>query len=235
MPSVGSYEQSNRPPAVPKSAASEKMGQNNSVFLSAFSPLDCEVIKGPARYIHSLPAKETRNAIIDALNTWLQLPDEPIYAIKKIITLLHEASLLLDDIQDGSILRRGLPATHTIYGKAQTINSAGYTIIEAVEEALKLGREYAQVVLEHLKVLYVGQSYDLHWRTNLECPSEEDYLRALDNKTGGLFHLLLDLMTVATTANGASVPSMHSLVFLLGRHFAIRDDYQNLLSDEAGF
>lgn len=43
MPSVGSYEQSNRPPAVPKSAASEKMGQNNSVFLSEFSPLDCEV------------------------------------------------------------------------------------------------------------------------------------------------------------------------------------------------
>lgn len=51
-------------------------------------------------------------------------------------------------------------------------------------------------------------------------------------ETGGLFHLLLNLMTLATTANGASVPSMHSLVFLLGRHFAIRDDYQNLLSDE---
>lgn len=67
--------------------------------------------------------------------------------IKKIITLLHEASLLLDDIQDGSMLRRGMPATHTIYGEAQTINSAGYTITKAIEEALKLGQEYVQVVL----------------------------------------------------------------------------------------
>lgn len=45
---------------------------------------------------------------------------------------------MLDDIQDSSPLRRGKPATHTIFGLAQTINSSSYKISEALEEVLKL-------------------------------------------------------------------------------------------------
>jgi geranylgeranyl pyrophosphate synthase len=88
---------------------------------------------------------------------------------------------MLDDIQDGSMLRRGRPATHTIFGVGQTINSSSYKICEALEEVLKLkSLECVQIVIEESKALYIGQSLDLHWTTNLECPSIKEYIKVLD-------------------------------------------------------
>lgn len=52
--------------------------------------------------------------------------------------MLHGASLMLDDVEEPSDLRRGKASTHTIFGSAQTINSAGHRVIEALNETLKL-------------------------------------------------------------------------------------------------
>lgn len=44
----------------------------------------------------------------------------------------------LDDIEDGSPIRRGKPSTHSIFGVAQTINSSNYVILDALKEISKL-------------------------------------------------------------------------------------------------
>ena len=44
----------------------------------------------------------------------------------------------MDDVEDNSELRRGLPVAHTIYGVPQTINSANYVYFLAMQEMLKL-------------------------------------------------------------------------------------------------
>lgn len=44
----------------------------------------------------------------------------------------------LDDIQDNSILRRGIPVAHSIYGIASTINAANYASFIALERVSKL-------------------------------------------------------------------------------------------------
>lgn len=44
----------------------------------------------------------------------------------------------LDDIEDGSDLRRGHPAAHNIFGVPQTINAASYAIVEALRKAHEL-------------------------------------------------------------------------------------------------
>ncbi len=97
-----------------------------------------QIIEAPATYIASLPGKGVRSKVIDALNIWFKVPESSIVIIKRIIDLLHNASLMLDDIQDGSSLRRGKPSTHTIFGVGQTINSSSYVIVEVMEEALAL-------------------------------------------------------------------------------------------------
>lgn len=45
---------------------------------------------------------------------------------------------MLDDIEDSSKFRRGQASTHTVFGSAQTINSAGYRVNEALKEVSKL-------------------------------------------------------------------------------------------------
>ena len=44
----------------------------------------------------------------------------------------------IDDIQDNSILRRGIPVAHSIYGVASTINAANYVLFIALEKVISL-------------------------------------------------------------------------------------------------
>lgn len=44
----------------------------------------------------------------------------------------------IDDIQDSSILRRGIPVAHSIYGVASTINAANYVFFIALDKVIDL-------------------------------------------------------------------------------------------------
>lgn len=52
--------------------------------------------------------------------------------------MLHNASLMIDDIEDGSTLRRGAPAAHMVYGVPLTINAAELTCFLAMQKAMQL-------------------------------------------------------------------------------------------------
>jgi geranylgeranyl diphosphate synthase type 3 len=76
--------------------------------------------------------------MIDCFQAWLNVPDDKLAVIKDIVASLHNASLLVDDIEDSSKLRRGHPVAHSIYGIAQTINSANYVYFLALGESQSL-------------------------------------------------------------------------------------------------
>ena len=50
------------------------------------------------------------------MNIWLGVETKVLQKIKELVTMLHESSLLIDDIQDNSKMRRGQPAAYLIYG-----------------------------------------------------------------------------------------------------------------------
>jgi geranylgeranyl diphosphate synthase type 3 len=47
--------------------------------------------------------------MIESFNTWLNVPADKLKVIGKVVSMLHHASLLVDDIEDDSQLRRGSP------------------------------------------------------------------------------------------------------------------------------
>ena len=51
----------------------------------------------------------------------------------------------VDDIEDNSILRRGIPVAHSIYGVASTINSANYVYFLGLEKILALNHPQVQI------------------------------------------------------------------------------------------
>ena len=87
-------------------------------------------------YTHLLerPGKNIRSSLLSAFNVWLQVPEKPLQQVSEAIQMLHNASLLLDDIEDGSELRRGAPTAHKVFGEALTINSANYLYFVALEK-----------------------------------------------------------------------------------------------------
>ncbi|KAM5369589.1 hypothetical protein ACJZ2D_008948 [Fusarium nematophilum] len=188
-----------------------------------------KIVRGPYDYVISHPGKDFRAQLINAFNAWLDVPTKSLDIITRVVGMLHESSLLIDDVQDSSELRRGFPVAHNIFGVAQTINSANYIYFAALQELQKLQNpEVITIFSEELVNLHRGQGMDLFWRDTLTCPTEEDYLEMVGNKTGGLFRLGIKLMAAESSVQTDCVP----LVNLIGLVFQIRDDYMNLSSKE---
>jgi geranylgeranyl diphosphate synthase type 3 len=122
----------------------------------------------PYHYISSTPGKNIRSALIDCFQLWLQVPPSKtandasdkdnvtdiLSEIKSIIASLHNASLLIDDIEDNSKLRRGNPVAHSIFGVANCINCANYVYFLAMERCQRLGSEEALKVDICIVVFY---------------------------------------------------------------------------------
>nr|QXF69098.1 sesterbrasiliatriene [Penicillium arizonense] len=202
-----------------------------AVFTAPFLKAPSHACESPYEYINSLRGKNMRNKFIDALNSWLQVPSASLEIIKGIVQMLHNSSLMLDDIEDESSLRRGQPATHIFYGQSQTINSANYVYVKSVAQLLRLQNEKSRdIFIDELSNLHLGQGLDLYWRFHGRCPTVDEYIVMIDNKTGGLFRLMLRLMDAE--ASVSSTASLAKLLTLTGRYYQIRDDYKNLTSQE---
>ncbi|KAK3377643.1 isoprenoid synthase domain-containing protein [Podospora didyma] len=213
---------------LPADCGTDTVEVGNGIISLDVPQLDTQVVDAPCQYLDSLPSKGVRDRAVDALNVWFDVSPEDIVVIKRVISLVHGGSLMLDDIQDGSKLRRGKPSTHEVFGEAQTFNSAGHRLVQAFYEIRQLGKE-----MQHL---VVGQSYDLSWTCNMECPTEEEYLSMVDGKTASLFRMLARLMDAKSHApSKPDLTSLTQLMTLLGRYFQIRDDYMNLTSADKGF
>ncbi|KAI9757314.1 MAG: geranylgeranyl pyrophosphate synthetase [Lichina confinis] len=186
-----------------------------------------KILLGPFDYLFAHPGKDIRSQLIAAFNAWLKVPPESLAIITKV--LIHRASLRIDDVEDSSVLRRGIPVAHSIFGVAQTLNSSNYVYFCALHELQKLRNARAiEIYTDELVNLHRGQGMDLFWRDSLTCPSEDDYLEMVGNKTGGLFRLAVKLMQAESLSEKDCVP----LSNLIGLIFQIRDDYMNLSSTQ---
>lgn len=184
------------------------------------------------RYINSMPGKNVRGKMIDCFQLWMNVESTDVLnSIKDIVGDLHNASLMVDDIEDNSKLRRGIPVAHSIFGIPTVINSANYAYFLALEKCHALKNpEAMDVFVGELLNLHRGQGHDIMWRDDVKCPTEQEYMEMVKDKTGGLFRLAVGLMQAfATTKKDVDFTS---LVNNLALYFQIRDDYINLADEE---
>jgi geranylgeranyl diphosphate synthase type 3 len=81
-----------------------------------------------------------------------------------------------DDIQDNTTLRHGIPAAHSIYGVASTINAVNYILLKGLNKVQSLNHpEATTVYTEQVLDVCYGQGLEIYWRENYTCPSFEEY------------------------------------------------------------
>ena len=82
----------------------------------------------------------------------------------------------IDDIEDNSILRRGIPVAHSIYGVPSTLSAANCMTYRVLEMALSLNHPEAVTVFTKQSLqVHCGQAMDVYCRENCICPSVEEY------------------------------------------------------------
>ncbi|KAA0192622.1 Geranylgeranyl diphosphate synthase type III [Fasciolopsis buskii] len=182
----------------------------------------------PYGYLANNMGKELRRELIVAFNHWLDVPPQKLYIINEVIRMLHNASLIIDDIEDGSTIRRGKPAAHCVFGAPLSINSANFVYFLALQKVLELQHpEAVTIFTEQMIELHRGQGMDIFWRRSSHCPTESEYRNMAVRKTGGLFGLAVRLMQLFSDNKANFKP----LVDTLGLLFQIRDDYANMIDN----
>uniref|UniRef100_A0A2C9JG79 Geranylgeranyl pyrophosphate synthase n=1 Tax=Biomphalaria glabrata TaxID=6526 RepID=A0A2C9JG79_BIOGL len=189
-----------------------------------------QILLEPYKYISQTKGQQIHIQLIEAFNFWLKIPDEKQQIVSEVVQMLQNASLIVDDIEDNSKLRRGIPATHSIFGVAKAINAANYVYLLGIEKLFLLEKfeETFRIFTEHSLEVHRGQGMDIYWRDAVICPTEEEYKLMAYRKTGALFGLAVKLMQLFSTNKS----DLDNLVKLLGIYFQIRNDYANLCSKE---
>lgn len=102
------------------------------------SPTTAEELLAPFTHVCSLSSKGIRSKLVDAFNEWFHLPEPLANEVKVCVDMLHNASLLIDDIEDGSEMRRGAPAAHRVFGTPLTLNCANQVYFIALQKVMSL-------------------------------------------------------------------------------------------------
>jgi len=142
------------------------------------------------------------------------------------VELVHNASLVIDDIIDESKLRRGDPSAWAALGHGPAIVTSDGLLGEAFA-AFGESNRAIETVSGALVHLGEGEATEL-----MAHPvSEEEYIRLAQRKTGALFRAAAELGAIAAAADEAVIDAVGQYAERVGVAFQIRDDVLDATGD----
>lgn len=140
--------------------------------------------------------------------------------------LLHNATLLHDDVADNSDTRRGKPTVYSLMGPSVSVLVGDYWLVKAME--LILGNagsdtEVIRIFSKTLSDLAEGEMLQLQ-KAQSGDTDENDYLRIIYNKTASLFEAACVSAAVSVNASQEMVQAARDYAVALGLAFQIKDD-----------
>lgn len=156
------------------------------------------------------------------------------------VELIHNFSLIHDDIEDGSLERRHRPTVWSIWGQAQAINAGdGLFAISrlTLQRLQERGVPPEQIVLafrvvdETCLALTEGQYLDLTFEAQ-DAVSVEMYMQMIGNKTASLIGCATQLGSLLGTADRETVEHYRIFGHQLGLAFQVIDDILGIWGEE---
>ena len=140
--------------------------------------------------------------------------------------LLHNATLLHDDVADGSELRRGKPTVMSLMGPSVSVLVGDYWLVKAMELILQdsdTDTTAIRIFSKTLSDLAEGEMLQLQ-KAQSGDTDEKDYLRIIYNKTASLFEAACVSAAISTGVSEDVVKAARDYAVALGLAFQIKDD-----------
>ncbi|HIE17431.1 MAG TPA: polyprenyl synthetase family protein, partial [Dehalococcoidia bacterium] len=156
------------------------------------------------------------------------------------IELVHNYSLIHDDIQDDDRERRHRPTVWSIWGKPQAINAgtamrilANIALLRLESHGVPLEKQrHIQRLLDETSLrLIEGQYLDISYESRFDI-TVSDYLRMIEGKTASLIACAMEVGTSLGTDDADLIESFRSIGRNLGLAFQIRDDILGIWGDK---
>ena len=157
------------------------------------------------------------------------------------LELIHNFSLLHDDIQDQDLERRHQPTAWSLWGipRALVAGDAMHctgdlATLRAVEQGASdvVVLRVSEILTNSYLAMIEGQCLDLEFEGRTDITTDE-YLHMIACKTGALIRCGLETGAMLAEGDEASVRAFATFGEGLGRAFQIRDDYLGIWGDEA--
>ena len=166
---------------------------------------------------------------------------ELAYTLAPVVELPHNGSLIIDDIEDGSDMRRGAPAVHTQYGIDISINAGNLIYYlptvcidrSVLHDTAKL--QIYSIYSTYLRRVHFGQGFDIAWHRDLSyIPDHDSYQLMCMLKTGCLAGMASEIGAAVAGAETQSVSALGQAAQRLGVAFQVMDDVVNLETGNPG-
>jgi geranylgeranyl pyrophosphate synthase len=153
--------------------------------------------------------------------------------------VVHNGTLMIDDVEDSSEMRREKPCTYKIFGIDIAVNAGNamyylplLPLIENREKILpKTLRDIYEIYVQEMINLSMGQAMDIAWHkglANADELSQENYLQMCAYKTGTLARMSAKIAAVLSEANTELVRKLGVFAESIGIAFQMQDDVLDL-------
>ena len=153
------------------------------------------------------------------------------------VELLHQASLIHDDVQDEDSTRRGQAAVWTVAGKSSAICLGDDLIGAAFEELAQLPPHHIQqlprlvtMLSRGISVMAAGQTIDCQWTPESRI-SFEDYEQIVRQKSGPLLGLPIAMVLALADGSDEDVLQVLAGASSIGVAYQLADDLSDQVED----
>lgn len=155
------------------------------------------------------------------------------------VELLHNFTLVHDDIMDNAPQRRGRDTLHVRWGEATAILAGDALFAEAFRQSarcelrapLGVTTYFAETALR----ICEGQAKDMHYTDARTVVPVEQYLGMIRRKTAALIGASIKLGAMVAGGSRQELDALEEYGLQLGLAFQVQDDYLDTYADESGF
>ncbi|MEJ5328209.1 MAG: polyprenyl synthetase family protein [Candidatus Bathyarchaeia archaeon] len=153
--------------------------------------------------------------------------------------VVHNGTLIIDDIEDASELRRGKPCTYKLFGVDIAVNAGNAMyylpllplMAKKAELPAETVRDIYEIYAGEMINLSMGQAMDIAWHrgiANADKLNEQDYLQMCAYKTGTLARMAAKIASVLAGASKELVEKLGHYAESIGVAFQMQDDVLDL-------
>lgn len=178
--------------------------------------------------------KQLRPIVVILTAKMLGQVNDNTLAAAAAVELLHNASLIHDDVIDNSMTRRGEPTINSIWDNHIAVLVGDFFVSSAMQQAITTGDIRVIDSLCYLgKLLSLGE-LDQIYNARHHRLSEDDYFHIIEYKTASLFVACAKMGCATVGADQATTDRLSEFARLLGLCFQIRDDIYDYFSQDIG-
>jgi geranylgeranyl pyrophosphate synthase len=184
------------------------------------------------KHLLSSGGKRVRPAVALLTGAMLDADTEKTISLAASIELLHTATLVHDDLIDGSLLRRGIPTLNSQWTPGATVLTGDFIFACAAKLAAQTDSvELMHLFAETLATIVNGEITQLFQR-NYD-GYYEDYLQRIYAKTGSLFVLATTAPAILSPKRDATYQAAKRFGHGIGMAFQIIDDVLDFTGDQS--